>query len=249
MSHSALVAAFVAVCLPAALAQETAQIREENGIARISTNTYRPVQAVAAKLAERFRLPLCVEDPIFLYDGDFQDASLENPRMKKGTSVPHKRALHLEVSSTATPQAMANALLQAANAQLPVRYRLDAEPDRFVLVPVRVRNAAGKMADVTPLLDRKVSIPQDTREIALSAKLMADSLSAQTGMIVSCCQPFVAGIPWGLQKAPFGAANLPAREVFKQLIRLSGGPALWNTGCDRKFCFINIQTLPLNQPN
>lgn len=76
---------------------------------------------------------------------------------------------------------------------------------------------------------------------------MAEALSEQTGLRVSCCQTAVAGIPWGQALAPFEAHDEPARYVLKRLIRLAAGnqPAreFWLERSDpspANWCFINL---------
>ncbi len=116
---------------------------------------------------------------------------------------------------------------------------------RITLVPTNTK--------LTPLLDRRVTIPSGTRSIAASAALTAEALAAQTGMRVFCCQSSVAGIPWGMEELPFEANNEPARSV---LLRLIGATArgqadrmFWLQRCDPEpegWCFINL--FYANQP-
>jgi hypothetical protein len=89
---------------------------------------------------------------------------------------------------------------------------------------------------VTPLLDRPVTIPAGFRRINESAALMAADLSRQTGLRVSCCQSVIAGYPWGMKEAMFGASEEPARSVLRQL-----GLSRWHVRCDEDFCFIDMR--------
>jgi len=100
---------------------------------------------------------------------------------------------------------------------------------------------------VTPLLDRRVTIPARTRSIAATAAFMADALSAQTGLRVSCCQSAVAGIPWGMAEVAFEANNEPARNVLTRLIAAAApgqsDRVYWLQRCDplpSTWCFINL---------
>src|ERR1035438_9590485 len=96
-------------------------------------------------------------------------------------------------------------LVDAANAQFPFQYRLDADGNWFTIIPTHTRDQLGHSVSTVPLLDRRVTIPPGTRPIMQSASLMADALSAQTGLRVSCRQGAVAGIPWGLAELLFEA--------------------------------------------
>jgi hypothetical protein len=68
-----------------------------------------------------------------------------------------------------------------------------------------------------PLLDRKVTIPDETRMIVEHAKLMTDELGKQTGLHIDCCQSYSAGVAWGTAQIRFGADNTPARVILKSL--------------------------------
>jgi hypothetical protein len=96
-------------------------------------------------------------------------------------------------------------------------------------------------------MDRRVTIPVGTRSIASTAALMADALSAQTGLRVSCCQGALAGVPWGMATITFEANNEPARNVVMRLIAAAAPSqsdrAYWLHRCDplaSAWCFINL---------
>ncbi len=134
-------------------------------------------------------------------------------------------------------------LLEKANQQTQFRYRLDVDGEFFSFVPTATRDANGFVVAATPLLDRRVTIPMGNRRVFESAKLMAESLSAQTGLRVSCCQGMVAGIPWGKSSVPLEAHNETARNVLERLLRLESSPPqdYWLLRCDSAWCFINVQ--------
>lgn len=128
----------------------------------------------------------------------------------------------------------------AINAQLPFRYRLDKQESHFVLVPVRQRDQQGRPVDVVPLLDRMVTIPPTTAPVNEIAHRMAKELSRQTGLTVSCCQSFVAGIPWGMSQITYSATQRPARDILRDLIRAARGRQRWVSRCDTQWCFIEL---------
>ena len=116
-------------------------------------------------------------------------------------------------------------------------YRLDVDGEFFTFVPTATRDANGFVVAAVPLLDRRVTIPLGNRRVSESAKLMADSLSAQTGLRVSCCQAMVAGIPWGMSSGQFEAHNETARNVVERLLRLESSPPrdYWLLRCDFRY--------------
>jgi hypothetical protein len=200
---------------------------------------------VALALAREFGWSISVEDPLWVFEGDLKDVSLENPRVRAGLMVPRGGRLEVEFKVTDPARDAASAmmaLLEAANQQLNFQYRLDKDGERFRLVPVRGRNAEGELVDLVPLLDRLVTIPYGNQTIAEAASRMAEDLAKQTGLRVSCCQSIVAGIPWGMERVTYGADKLRARDVLRHLTEQArGGPVRWMSRCDRQFCFIDVR--------
>jgi hypothetical protein len=207
---------------------DLAVIERHGQDATLTVDTFRPLDAIATRLEEEFGLVVSAEDPF------------EAPRVRAGTLVPGRRRLevHFSLKNSEGSQLDARELLKnvinTANAQLPFAYRLDMDGAAFFLVPTRTRDAQGRSIEITPLLDRKVTIPPGTRSIAENAQLMAEALSSQTGLRVSCCESFVAGYPWGMEKISFAAFNEPARSVLKRL-----GLNRWHMRCDTRFCAID----------
>lgn len=220
----------------------------------------RPVDSAAITLAQEFGIAVSVEDPPYLFRDDVKDVTAIVSR----TPNPTKRVLipkggRIEVRFTLNPEGLPQDLpgllrdiVAAANARFPFSYRVDHDGSRFTLVPARTRDVLGHVVEVTPLLDRRVTIPAGTRSIAASAALMADALSAQTGLRINCCQGAVAGIPWGLAEIPFAADNEPARRVLIRLIAAASPRqshrAYWLQRCDplpSAWCFINVAYCPV----
>jgi hypothetical protein len=240
-----------------ALAQtpEAARLERNPGDqAVLIADSGRPVDSIATTLAREFGVRLNVEDPPYLFSGDIAERELpgasQPARVPKGGRFEVRFALGPDGRPADLP-GLVRAIAYAANAQLPFAYRIDAEGDDwsewFTLVPTHTRDALGQSISITPLLDRRVSIPAGTRSIMASAALMAEALSAQTGIHVGCCQAMIAGVPWGLPSIPFEASDEPARSVLKRLIvAASPGRRPWNYWLLRcspypaAFCFINL---------
>ena len=178
-----------------------------------------------------------------------------NPRQRvlvpKGGRLEVPFGLRAE-GSPEDVRALLEALVKQANDGFPFAYRLDTDGDWLTLVPTRTRDALGRSIEVTPLLDRHVTIPPGVRSIAESANLMAAALSAQTGLSVGCCQASIGGVPWGLERIAFEAHDEPARSVLKRLIAasLEGHPNgyYWGERCSPlpwQSCFINLRHVPI----
>jgi hypothetical protein len=213
------------------------------------------VDSAATTLAQEFGIPVSVEDPPYIFRDDIKDVTAEvsrvaNPQRRvlipKGGRLEIRFALKADGYPQDLPGLLQN-LITVANSRFPFAYRLDTDGTRFTIVPTRARDALGKETEATPLLDRRVSIPAGTRSIAATVDLVADALSAQTGLSVGCCQVVVAGVPWGMAEIAFEANNEIARNVLMRLIAAAepseSDRAFWRQRCDplpSTVCFINL---------
>jgi len=245
----------------AALAQspEAGRLERNGDQATLIVDGPRPLDSAATTIAEQFAIPVSVEDPAYVYPDDMKDVTTEvarraNPPRRVFVPKGGRLEAQFELRPDDSPvdvRALLRVLVDQANARFPFGYRLDDDGDSLTLVPTRTRDLLGRVVEITPLLDRRVTIAPGTRTIAESAKLMADALSTQTGLRVSCCQAFVAGIPWGMREVAFEARDEPARSVLKRLIAasLEGRPNgyYWLERCDplpSRWCFINLHYIP-----
>lgn len=217
---------------------------------RLVADDGRPVAAAASELARRFGIAISVEDPEYMHEADVVDVTEQVARNAVDHRILVPRSVRLQVPFEAADDGsptnrveLVDDLIEAANASLPFAYRLDVAAMPFAIVPTKTRNARGEIVELTPLMDRVVSIPHGRRKVHESASLMAQALSAQTGLTVSCCQGAMGGYPWGLEEAEFGADNEPARNVLRRLLERTPGRYIWLLNCDPspgQFCFINL---------
>jgi hypothetical protein len=228
---------------PAAVPQtpDVAQLEIQGNSAILSVHTSRPLDAIADKLESQFAIPITAEDPIFQFRGDMMDISPEVAGLRPGTLVPARWGLEVRfpLNPDGSPQSVRGLLsdiVAEANRRSPFAFRLDEVEGAFYFVPTRTRDPQGRSIAMTPLLDRPVTIPAGTRRINESAALMADDLSRQTGLRVSCCQSSVGGYPWGMEEVRFAANNEPARSVLRRL-----GLGHWHMRCDEEFCNIDMR--------
>ncbi len=227
------------------------------GQARLIVNSPRPLDSAAMTLARQYGIMINSEDPAYLYSGDMKDVTDEVVRTARpGVRVFIPQGGRLDVQFAVKPDgspqdvpALLEAIVDAANVQFPFAFRLAVGGNAYTFIPTRTRDANGRDADVPALLDRKVSIPLATRPLFEHANLMSQSLAAQTGFHVSCCQAFVAGFPWGMEQQLFGADNEPARGFLLRLIRSVKGNWRYFQRCDPvmpgrpAWCFIQVETL------
>jgi hypothetical protein len=207
---------------------ECASVTENGDEVTIRVQSWDPVFNIGRALADRYGISVSVEAPKWAFPSDIEDVAVADPQFSEqhdnihyDVMKRHTVEVRFSTSGNRRQGDVAQLLRQvadAANKEMPYGYRLDASGDDYALVPTSTRNSNGDLKDVLPLLDRNVTIPLGTRSIAEHAKLMADELSKQTGLHVSCCQALVAGVPWGTAQISFEADNKPARQVLKQLM-------------------------------
>ena len=222
------ITAVVLVCLIAipvvvgAQAQEFARVLRDGDRATLSVFGTRPVDIAARQLVKEFGIALNVEDPVYLYRDDVEDRGVT--RSGKRLLVPTPALLEMPLAVRADGslpdvlQAVSD-LRDTANRLFPFEFRIDSDGDVFTLIPTRTRDEQGRSVLVTPLLDRRVTIPLGTRRVFEHVTLLTDSVQRQTGVRVSCCQGAVTGIPWGSTVVTFEAKNEPARNVLIRLLR------------------------------
>jgi hypothetical protein len=229
----------------------------------VAADSWDPVLAVGATLADHYGIGVSVESPQWAFPADAEDVTIADPQFSaRHRNVhylmmkPHVLQVRFPVAVYTPPtEGLLRQIVEAANKEMPYAYRLDGHDHEYVIVPTKTRNSAGQLEDVKPLLDRHVSIPAGLRTIAQHASLIADQLSEQTGLHISCCQTIVAGIPWGQAKVRFQANDEPARDVLRKLIGLeqqqnskasNQHPAYdhWVVSCDgtgAPRCFIEVR--------
>jgi len=255
--------------LAGAQSSECASVTRSGDEVILTADSWDPVHALAATLADRYGIRVSVESPQWAFPVDAEDVAIVDPQFSAQHNnvhylmmKPHVVQIHFSPVGDAAPADLHGVMLQlveSANKVLPYAYRLDLQNGTYVLVPTKTRNSAGQLEEVQPLLDRHVTISHDSRPIATHAKLMADELSRQTGLHISCCQAMVAGVPWGRAVVPFQADDEPARGVLRRLIRLeqmenaeasnrhtAWHPAYddWTVRCDgtgAPWCFIEVR--------
>jgi len=206
--------------------QEFARVLRNGEHATLSVFGGRPVDLAARKLVDEFGVAINVEDPLYTYRGDVQD--IGTARSGRRLFIPKASLLEmgLDLRADGSPsdvrQAVHN-LADAANSQLPFGYRIDSDGDVFTLVATRTRDEEGRSVELTPILDRHVTIPLGTRTIFEHVHLLTESLQQQTGVHVGCCQTAVGGIPWGSTVVTFEARDEPARTALLRLVRSEPG--------------------------
>jgi hypothetical protein len=262
---SALAIAFAVVLT--AQGQEFARVLRNGEQATLSAFGPRPVDLAAKTLVDEFRVAINVEDPLYFYGDDVQFSHVA----ASGKRVTVPRASLLEMRFDLRPDGslrdvrqLLQDLVDTANAQLPFRYRMDRDGDTFTLVATRTRDEQGRSVDLTPILDRRISIPLGTRRFVEHVNLLTRALEEQTGFHIGCCSGLADNQPG--PPIAFQADDEPARSAFLRLVRSrpvrnhlvrseSGayhpvrsepGGYHWLMKCQpgESWCFINLNLIP-----
>ncbi len=220
----AVVIAFSVVL--AAQGQEYARVLRDGEQATLSVFGPRPVDLAAQKLVDEFSVAINVEDPVYVYRDDVQDMGAG--RSGKHLLIPKASLLEMRVDlrpdgSLLDVRQAVHDLVDTANVQLPFLYRIDNDGGVFTLVASRTRDEQGRPVELTPILDRHVTVPSGTRKIFEHVNLLMEALQQQTGVRMSCCQAHVGGIPWGSTVVSFEAQDEPARSALLRLLRSEPG--------------------------
>jgi hypothetical protein len=206
--------------------EEFARMLRTGDVATLTAFGPRPVDQAAQKLVEEFGVSVNVEDPVYSYRDDVQDigAAPSGRRLliPRGSLLEMRLDLRADGALRDVGQAV-RGLADAANIQLPFLYRVDRDGDAYSLVATRTRSEQGRVVDLTPILDRHVTIPAGTRKVFQHVDLLTQALEAQTGVRISCCQAAVGGIPWGSTVVSFEARNEQARHALLRLLRSEPG--------------------------
>lgn len=251
--------------------QEFARLLRNGEQATLSAFGSRPVDLAVTKLVDEFGVAINVEDPLYFYGDDVQFSHVA--ASGKRVMVPRAALLEMPLDlradgSLSDVHKVVRDLAETANRLLPFGYRIDNDRDVFTLVPTRTRDEQGHSVDLTPILDRKVTIPLGTRRIFEHVNLLTESLQQETGVRVSCCQAAVGGVPWGSTVVSFETRDEPARSVLLRLLRSEPRDRLvrneqggayhlaksepgrehwhWTMRCQPgdSWCFVNVAAIP-----
>lgn len=215
-----------AVCLVMGQTAEEVRIERHGDRALLVSNSYRPVHDAAIELAKNYGVRINVEDPSY--------TAPDREHSWKGGQL----TVWFDAGTGGAPAdfpKLLRDLASLAESQYPAGWRVLTDGDSYTLAPAKA------------LLDLHVTIPGGERLIRESGELLAESLAAQTGKRIACCQSFVSGIPWGNRKAFYSAIDKPAREVLAELINLASDQkpirTFWVERCDPAapgWCMIDV---------
>jgi hypothetical protein len=234
------------IVLAAQGGQEFAYVVRNGEQATLSVFGPRPVDLAASKLADEFGVAVNVEDPLYIYRGDVQDTGVT--RLGKRLLAPKASLLEMSVDlrpdgSPRDVRQVLQDLVDTANAQLPFLYRIDRDGDAFTLVATRTHDEQGRLISLTPVLDRRITIPFGSRHPFEHIELFDRILTAVSGVRVTTSNRVEGNLDTpGLE---FGAQDEPARNVLRRLLQMLPGRSYYSMTCQPvgPWCFINVAAI------
>ncbi len=192
----------------------------------LDINTPRPLLTVAKVLVEAYQLHVNSEDPPFSCADDVTDmqSAKHDALQADHFYVPKGGVLRIYFSvdrnqRPVNPDSLLANVVATYNQHFPFRYRLLKSGDVYSFVPVAGRNDHCREVQLSPQLDRKISIPKATRTIDQQMQALSNALRAGTGepaliSLNGVMNSTIPGLPLTLE-----ARDEPARDVLLRIIR------------------------------
>lgn len=170
----------------------------------------RPVSNAIDILAKKYGWIVTYEDPPYLYAADI-DQYMHVPlggrfRITYGVSPKTLEPDEAQVLQSA---------LDAARQSTGVVFAMRKGAHRIHIVPVKARDASGKLVDVVPILDTRIDAPAEQGNALAALSGICQTLSRMTGERV-----IVGTTPLHFERVPthISGENRPAREVLSSLL-------------------------------
>lgn len=209
-----------------------AQLAEYQAEAKMTTDmaqttlilrAVRPVPRGLLRLTEEYGWRLTFEEAPLSYSGDVVDMTSPSYHSKGPDDRaldPRSSVLTVHFPNPADPTSLRDEqntvvdLLKAyADADLLGKYRLVVSSDNFLhVIPVEVRDSKAVLVPVTPLMDQRVSLPEDNQRTVVQAiQAVLTNISSTVGSKI-----LLGGITDNRLNVPFPQKidNMPAREVL-----------------------------------
>src|ERR1041385_6956005 len=118
---------------------------------KLSVDDGRPLAEAILLLESKFGSVITYEDPAYVYSGDISDVT-ENVRRDLDKFEPGKAPRVLVPKGRTLEKLVSDYGLVARSS----RFRIERARDAFHVIPVLVRNAAGRLTPQAPVLDARI---------------------------------------------------------------------------------------------
>jgi hypothetical protein len=151
---------FVAVQLCTTLAagqiSDCASVSQSDKEVILTANSWDPVYAIGATLADRYGINISVESPQWAFPGDNEDVAIADPQFSAQHRNTHYLIMKRHTVEVRFPAPVANAtpadvsvillrVAEAANKEMPYSSRVDIHDNEYVLVPIKSRSSSGEV--------------------------------------------------------------------------------------------------------
>jgi hypothetical protein len=223
----------------------------------IATSGIRPVADALDIVQKRSGMVVTYEDPELVFAGDIVDRTAEQRR--KGvmggpqharalTPTPHSLFVQYVSNADGSPSDLAELLraIAQAGARNARQFRVwqTAQTGRYHLAPIALRDGAGKMTPVEPLLDTLVSFPPGSRS---GAEYLA-AICNGVGSAHNNRKVVVSRVPQTPETSR-GASNERARDLIEEFLVGVDSALSWRFLCQpEQLCVLSIQRVQTALP-
>ncbi len=228
--------------------REFGRIEWHGATATLIAGGARPLGMAAATLSTCLGVSVGPEEPHYRYLGDLLEFP---PGSHAYIPKPGRLEVNFAIDRYGSPTDLRKLLedsVRSVNQFQPFGYEVRERPQLngsyFSFVPTHTRDETGAAVKAPPYLDSKVTIPKQTSRINELAFALTEALRRATGQQFSCCQAYIAGIPWGMRFVTYEASGRAARDVLEDLLDLAAAHESYSLRCeplDKRFCFINVE--------
>jgi hypothetical protein len=121
-----------------------------------------------------------------------------------------------------------------ANDDLPGDFEVESRNGVFFVMPVRYRDASGATQPMTPILSTPITLPEETRSVRQTLRLIRDHVYAATGVEIT---PNIRSVV--ARDVTIGAQDEPAGHLIARLLATrNGGVPAANASWDSSFSYL-----------
>lgn len=220
----------------------------------------RPTADLLLLLSQKTGLVYHYEDPFWLFEGDAEDPDRGLNRTGSPPHFPVPRASTLRIEDIrprqlTTPRFTTAALKQIFRQQgistgALADFDVIEKDGTLVVIPVRVRDAAGKLTSISSLMDQVIHLPSSSEPPSERLAAICRLISSMSGRTVKPAPPPRFDMAYsGGSALQWPAAQATARDLLLQFLSSAPRPYFYHLYCQpafvgsEGFCVLNVAPL------
>ncbi|HEX5715039.1 MAG TPA: hypothetical protein VF179_02700 [Thermoanaerobaculia bacterium] len=224
----------------------------------ISVNTHRPLAALATELEKRYQVVVTYEEGPWVAAADVEEvrrvvAKSSSPGKAAPpvrVMAPRKAAVSFEYAldpvrgrPTDYADLLSALLLQYETAGAPGKFRFEGSNGIYHLIPSRLENAKGHLADASPVFSTPVRLADQERTVDDTLDEIVAQLNESSPVKVGW--GFVPLNLFVQTRIRLAADGVPARDVMHQILELLPRRVTWRLNYDPTTNRYYLSFLPL----